>query len=243
LIEQSAQRVLRTSMELGGNAPFVVFDDADLDRAVEGAVQAKMRNVGQACTAANRFHVQAGVASEFTRRLADRLGSMTLGRGTEDGVEVGPLVDRAGREKVAALVDNAVQEGAAVAAGGRVVDGPGYFYAPTVLADVPATARILQEEVFGPVAPITTFTTEEEGIAAANASEYGLAAYVFTRDIERAMRVCGSLETGMVGLNLGVISNPAAPFGGMKASGFGREGGSEGIHEYLETQYVGIAAS
>jgi succinate-semialdehyde dehydrogenase/glutarate-semialdehyde dehydrogenase len=243
LIAQSAQRVLRTSMELGGNAPFVVFDDADLDRAVEGAVQAKMRNVGQACTAANRFHVQAGIAPEFTRRLADRLAAMTLGRGTDDGVEVGPLVDRAGREKVAELVNDAVREGATVATGGRAVDRPGYFYAPTVLADVPATARILQEEVFGPVAPITTFTTEEEGIAAANNTEYGLAAYVFTRDLERAMRVCGSLEAGMVGLNLGVISNPAAPFGGMKASGFGREGGSEGIHEYLETQYIGIAAS
>jgi succinate-semialdehyde dehydrogenase / glutarate-semialdehyde dehydrogenase len=243
LIEQSAQRVLRTSMELGGNAPFVVFDDADVERAVDGAVQAKMRNVGQACTAANRFHVQAGIAPEFTRRLADRLAAMTLGRGTEDGVEVGPLVDRAGREKVSQLVDDAVREGATVATGGRVVDGPGWFYTPTVLADVPATARILQEEVFGPVAPITTFTTEEEGIAAANDTEYGLAAYVFTRDLERAMRVCGSLEAGMVGLNLGVISNPAAPFGGMKASGFGREGGAEGINEYLETQYVAIAAS
>jgi succinate-semialdehyde dehydrogenase/glutarate-semialdehyde dehydrogenase len=168
---------------------------------------------------------------------------MTLGRGTDTGVEVGPLVDQAGRRKVTELVDDAVQQGAAVATGGRAVDRLGYFYAPTVLADVPATARILQEEVFGPVAPITTFTTEEEGIAAANATEYGLAAYVFTRDIERAMRVCASLEAGMVGLNLGVISNPAAPFGGMKASGFGREGGSEGIHEYLETQYIGIAAS
>jgi succinate-semialdehyde dehydrogenase/glutarate-semialdehyde dehydrogenase len=243
LIEQSAQRVLRTSMELGGNAPFVVFDDADIDRAVEGAVQAKMRNVGQACTAANRFHVQAGIAPEFTRRLADRLAAMTLGRGTDDGVEVGPLVDDAGRTKVAELVDDAVRKGATVATGGRAVDRPGYFYAPTVLADVPATARILQEEVFGPVAPITTFTTEDEGIAAANDTEYGLAAYVFTRDLERAMRVCESLEAGMVGLNLGIISNPAAPFGGMKLSGFGREGGAEGIHEYLETQYVGIAAS
>jgi succinate-semialdehyde dehydrogenase/glutarate-semialdehyde dehydrogenase len=243
LIEQSAQRVLRTSMELGGNAPFVVFDDADLDRAVDGAVQAKMRNVGQACTAANRFHVQAGIAARFTHRLAERLGAMTIGRGTDDGVEVGPLVDRASRDKVAELVDDAVGRGAVVWAGGRVVDGPGFFYAPTVLADVPPAARILQEEVFGPVAPITTFTTEDEGIAAANATEYGLAAYVFTRDLERAMRVCGSLEAGMVGLNLGVISNPAAPFGGMKASGFGREGGVEGIHEYLETQYVGIAAS
>jgi succinate-semialdehyde dehydrogenase/glutarate-semialdehyde dehydrogenase len=242
LIEQSAQRVLRTSMELGGNAPFVVFDDADLDKAVDGAVQAKMRNVGQACTAANRFHVQAGIAPEFTRRLAGRLGAMTLGRGTDEGVEVGPLVDRAGWDKVAELVDDAVRAGATVVTGGHPVDGRGWFYAPTVLADVPATARILSEEVFGPVAPVTTFTTEAEGIAAANATEYGLAAYVFTRDLERAMRICGSLEAGMVGLNLGVISNPAAPFGGLKASGFGREGGFEGIHEYLETQYVGIAA-
>jgi succinate-semialdehyde dehydrogenase/glutarate-semialdehyde dehydrogenase len=243
LMQQAAQGILRTSMELGGNAPFVVFEDADLDKAVEGAMVAKFRNIGQACTAANRFHVQAGIAPEFTRRLADRLAAMTLGRGTDDGVEVGPLVDDAGRTKVAELVDDAVRKGATVATGGRAVDRPGYFYAPTVLVDVPATARILQEEVFGPVAPITTFTTEDEGIAAANDTEYGLAAYVFTRDLERAMRVCESLEAGMVGLNLGIISNPAAPFGGMKSSGFGREGGAEGIHEYLETQYVGIAAS
>src|SRR5215207_213849 len=216
-----------------------ILVDADIDRAVGGAVQAKMRNVGQACPAANRFHVQAGIAPEFTRRLADRLAAMALGRGTDNGVEVGPLVDDAGRTKVAELVDDAVRKGATIATGGRAVDRPGYFYAPTVLADVPATARILQEEVFGPVAPITTFTTEDEGIAAANDTEYGLAAYVFTRDLERAMRVCESLEAGMVGLNLGIIGNPAAPFGGMKLSGFGREGGAEGINEYLETQYVG----
>jgi succinate-semialdehyde dehydrogenase/glutarate-semialdehyde dehydrogenase len=241
LVEQSAQQLLRTSMELGGNAPFLVFDDADLAAAVDGAVAAKMRNVGQACTAANRFHVQAGVAPEFTRRLTERLAAMTVGPGTEDGVEIGPLVDEAGRTKVAELVADAVAHGATVTTGGRAIDGPGHFYAPTVLAGVPAEARILREEVFGPVAPIATFATEEEGIAAANATEYGLAAYVFTRDVGRALRVCEALEAGMIGLNQGVISNPAAPFGGMKASGFGREGGSEGIEEYLETQYVGIA--
>jgi succinate-semialdehyde dehydrogenase/glutarate-semialdehyde dehydrogenase len=241
LIEQSAQQLLRTSMELGGNAPFLVFDDADLDAAVDGAVAAKMRNVGQACTAANRFHVQAGIAEEFTRRLTERLAALTVGPGSEDGVEVGPLVDQAGRTKVAELVADAVARGATVTTGGRAIDGPGHFYAPTVLADVPAGARILREEVFGPVAAIATFSTEEEGIAAANDTEYGLAAYVFTRDVGCALRVCEALEAGMIGLNQGVISNPAAPFGGLKASGFGREGGSEGIEEYLETQYVGIA--
>jgi succinate-semialdehyde dehydrogenase/glutarate-semialdehyde dehydrogenase len=241
LVEQSAQQLLRMSMELGGNAPFLVFDDADLDAAVEGALTAKMRNVGQACTAANRFHVQAGVAEEFTRRFADRLSALVVGRGTEQGVDVGPLVDEAGRRKVAELVDDAVAKGASVVAGGHAVDGPGYFYAPTALANTPPTARILTEEVFGPVAPIATFATEEEGVAAANATEYGLAAYVFTRDLSRALRVCEGLEAGMIGLNQGVISNPAAPFGGLKASGFGREGGAEGIEEYLETQYVGIA--
>jgi succinate-semialdehyde dehydrogenase/glutarate-semialdehyde dehydrogenase len=229
------------SMELGGNAPFLVFDDADLDAAIEGALTAKMRNVGQACTAANRFHVQAGVAEEFTRRFAERLSALVVGRGTEDGVDIGPLVDEAGRRKVAELVDDAVEKGASVVAGGHAIDGPGYFYAPTALANTPSTARILTEEVFGPVAPIATFTTEEEGVAAANATEYGLAAYVFTRDLSRALRVCEGLEAGMIGLNQGVISNPAAPFGGLKASGFGREGGAEGIEEYLETQYVGIA--
>jgi succinate-semialdehyde dehydrogenase/glutarate-semialdehyde dehydrogenase len=241
LVEQSAQQLLRMSMELGGNAPFLVFDDADLDAAVDGALTAKMRNVGQACTAANRFHVQAGVAEEFTRRFAERLSALVVGRGTEPGVDIGPLVDEAGRRKVAELVDDAVAKGASVVAGGHAVDGPGYFYAPTALANTPPTARILTEEVFGPVAPIATFATEEEGVAAANATEYGLAAYVFTRDLSRALRVCEGLEAGMIGLNQGVISNPAAPFGGLKASGFGREGGAEGIEEYLETQYVGIA--
>jgi succinate-semialdehyde dehydrogenase/glutarate-semialdehyde dehydrogenase len=241
LIEQSAQQLLRTSMELGGNAPFVVFDDADLDVAVEAALAAKMRNVGQACTAANRFHVQAGVVEEFTRRLTERMSAMRVGRGTEDGVEVGPLVDEAGRRKVDELVADAVAKGARVTTGGHPLEGPGWFYAPTVLSDVPPTARILAEEVFGPVAPVVSFATEEEGVERANATEFGLAAYVFTRDLGRALRVCEALEAGMVGLNQGVISNPAAPFGGIKASGFGREGGSEGIEEYLETQYIGIA--
>jgi succinate-semialdehyde dehydrogenase / glutarate-semialdehyde dehydrogenase len=241
LVEQSAQQLLRTSMELGGNAPFLVFDDADLDVAVESAMAAKMRNIGQACTAANRFHVQEGVAEEFTRRLTERMAALTVGRGTEPGVDVGPLVDEAGRRKVIELVDDAVAQGARVATGGRPLDGPGYFFAPTVLDEVPPTARILREEVFGPVAPITRFANEEEGIALANATEFGLAAYVFTRDVSRALRVCEALEAGMVGLNQGVVSNPAAPFGGIKASGFGREGGAEGIEEYLETQYVGIA--
>jgi succinate-semialdehyde dehydrogenase/glutarate-semialdehyde dehydrogenase len=241
LVEQSATQLLRTSMELGGNAPFLVFDDADLDVTVEAAMAAKMRNVGQACTAANRFHVQQGVADEFSRRLTERMAALTVGRGTEPGVQIGPLVDEAGRRKVTELVEDAVARGARIATGGRALDGPGCFFAPTVLDDVPATARILREEVFGPVAPITRFTTEEEGVELANATEYGLAAYVFTRDVGRALRVCESLEAGMVGLNQGIISNPAAPFGGIKASGFGREGGAEGIEEYLETQYVGIA--
>ncbi|MGY1591183.1 NAD-dependent succinate-semialdehyde dehydrogenase [Geodermatophilus sp. SYSU D00708] len=241
LVEQSAEQLLRTSMELGGNAPFLVFDDADLDLAVEGAMAAKMRNVGQACTAANRFHVQAGVAEEFTRRLTERMRELVVGRGTDPGVDVGPLVDEAGRRKVAELVADAVERGAQVATGGHALDGPGWFYAPTVLTGVPATARILREEVFGPVAPVATFTTEEEAVARANATEFGLAAYVFTRDVGRALRVCESLEAGMIGLNQGIVSNPAAPFGGLKASGFGREGGVEGIEEYLETQYIGIA--
>jgi succinate-semialdehyde dehydrogenase/glutarate-semialdehyde dehydrogenase len=241
LVEQSAERLLRVSMELGGNAPFLVFGDADLDAAVEGAMLAKMRNVGEACTAANRFHVHVDVAQEFTRRLAERMSALTLGRGTEDGVDVGPLVDASQRSKVDELVSDAVGAGAKVVTGGGSWGERGYFYAPTVLTDVPASARILREEVFGPVAPITTFTTDDEAVEAANDTEYGLVAYVFTRDLQRALRVCERLDTGMVGLNAGVVSNPSAPFGGVKASGFGREGGFEGIDEYLETKYVGIS--
>ncbi|GAA2031823.1 NAD-dependent succinate-semialdehyde dehydrogenase [Pseudokineococcus marinus] len=240
LVEQSAQQLLRTSMELGGNAPFLVFDDADLDAAVDGAMLAKMRNVGEACTSANRFHVQRGVLEEFTRRLTERMAALVVGRGTEDGVDVGPLIDERQRGKVEELVGDAVDGGARVLTGGERTGGRGYFYAPTVLADVPASARLLREEVFGPVAPVVAFDTEEEGVAQANDTEYGLVSYVYTRDVGRALRVCEQVETGMVGLNQGVVSNPAAPFGGVKQSGFGREGGREGIDEYLETKYVGM---
>ena len=240
LMQQSSDGLLRLSMELGGNAPFLVFEDADLDAAVTGAVIAKMRNIGEACTAANRFHVAAPVANEFAARLARRLGAMKVGRGTEDGVEVGPLIDSTQRDKVAELVDDATGRGARPLTGGAAVDGPGYFYEATVLADVPDDARLLGEEIFGPVAPIRSFESEDDAIAAANATEYGLVAYVFTRDLKRALRVVERLETGMVGLNQGMVSNAAAPFGGVKASGFGREGGHEGINEYLEVKYVAV---
>jgi succinate-semialdehyde dehydrogenase/glutarate-semialdehyde dehydrogenase len=240
LIEQSADQVLRVSMELGGNAPFLVFDDADLDAAVEGAMLAKMRNVGEACTAANRFHVHESLAEEFAARMAQEMGKLKMGRGTEPGVDVGPLVDGAQRDKVAELVEDAVERGAKVLLGGNRGDGPGYFYEPTVLSGVPEQARLLGEEIFGPVAPVATFSSDEEAIEAANRTEYGLVAYVYTRDLERAFRVSEGIETGMVGLNQGVVSNPAAPFGGVKQSGFGREGGFEGIGEYLETKYVAI---
>ena len=240
LIEQSAEQVLRVSMELGGNAPFLVFEDADLDAAVEGAMLAKMRNVGEACTSANRFHVHESVAEEFARRLTERMGALQVGRGTEPATDVGPLIDEAQREKVEELVTDAVDRGASALIGGKRVAGPGYFFAPTVLAGVPEDARLLREEIFGPVAPIATFSTEAEALAAANRTEYGLVAYVYTRDLARAFRVCEGLETGMVGLNQGVVSNAAAPFGGVKQSGFGREGGFEGISEYLETKYVAL---
>jgi succinate-semialdehyde dehydrogenase/glutarate-semialdehyde dehydrogenase len=241
LVEQSAQGLLRVSMELGGNAPFLVFDDADLDRAVDGAMLAKMRNIGEACTAANRFIVHESVADEFSRRLAERMGGLKLGRGTDDGVNVGPLIDGRQRDKVAELVADAVDHGGRVLTGGNRGDGDGYFFEPTVLADVPTSARMFREEIFGPVAPVTTFSTDDQALALANDTEYGLVAYAFTRDLARAVRVAEGLETGMVGINQGVVSNPAAPFGGVKASGFGREGGAEGIEEYLETKYVGLA--
>jgi succinate-semialdehyde dehydrogenase / glutarate-semialdehyde dehydrogenase len=240
LIEQSAEQVLRVSMELGGNAPFLVFEDADLDAAVDGAMLAKMRNVGEACTAANRFHVHESIAAEFASRLSERMGKLKLGRGTEEGVDVGPLIDEAQREKVTELVEDAVGRGASVLLGGARADGRGYFFEPTVLADVPAEARLLGEEIFGPVAPVATFRSEEEALSAANRTEYGLVAYVYTRDLARAFRVCEGIETGMIGLNQGVVSNAAAPFGGVKQSGFGREGGFEGIGEYLETKYVAM---
>jgi len=240
LIEQGAENVLRVSMELGGNAPFLVFEDADLDAAVEGAMIAKMRNGGEACTSANRFHVAEAVKEEFTARLAERMGGLKVGRGTEDDVKVGPLIDDAQRSKVKELVDDALAKGAQALVGGKPMDGPGYFYEPTVLGDVPVDARVFDEEIFGPVAPIAAFGSEEEAIRAANDTEYGLVAYVFTNDLKRALRVCEALETGMIGLNQGLVSNASAPFGGVKQSGFGREGGKEGIAEYLETKYVAV---
>jgi len=241
LIEQSADQVLRVSMELGGNAPFLVFDDADLDAALDGAMLAKMRNVGEACTAANRFHVHESIAEQFAAGLAERMGKLKLGRGTDSDVEVGPLIDGAQRDKVTELVDDAVGRGAKVLTGGSQRDGAGYFFEPTVLSGVPQDARLFDEEIFGPVAPVATFTTDEQALAAANRTEYGLVAYVYTRDLERAFRVCEGLDTGMIGLNQGVVSNAAAPFGGVKQSGFGREGGFEGISDYLETKYVALA--
>jgi succinate-semialdehyde dehydrogenase/glutarate-semialdehyde dehydrogenase len=240
LVAQSADQLLRVSMELGGNAPFLVFDDADVDAAVEGAMVAKMRNIGEACTAANRFHVADGVAGEFADKLAKRMEAMKIGRGSEEGVEVGPLIDGDQREKVADLVDDALGKGARALVGAEKMEGAGYFYRPTVLDDIPEDATLLKEEIFGPVAPVASFDSEEAAIAAANDTEYGLVAYVYTSDLKRALRVCEGIETGMVGLNQGMVSNASAPFGGIKHSGFGREGGIEGIEEYLETKYVAI---
>jgi succinate-semialdehyde dehydrogenase / glutarate-semialdehyde dehydrogenase len=240
LMEQASEQLLRLSMELGGNAPFLVFDDADVDAAVEGALLAKMRNGGEACTSANRFHVAEAVAGEFTSKLAERMSALKVGRGTEEDVKVGPLIDDAQRSKVAELVEDAVGKGASAVVGGHVRDGAGYFFEPTVLGDIPDDARVLKEEIFGPVAPVKGFSSEEEAIAWANDTEYGLVAYVYTRDLGRAFRVIEGLQTGMVGLNQGMVSNAGAPFGGVKHSGFGREGGPEGIEEYLETKYVAM---
>ncbi|CAM3843615.1 NAD-dependent succinate-semialdehyde dehydrogenase [Tsukamurella ocularis] len=240
LIGQAAHGILRMSMELGGNAPFVVFDDADVDHAVEQALLAKLRNGGEACTAANRFHVHESVIEEFTAKLVDGMAKYVLGRGIDDGVTIGPLVSADQQAIVSELVQDAVAKGASLRLGGVAPDGPGHFFPPTVLADVPADARILTEEVFGPVAPVVSFADEDEGVAAANATEYGLVSYVFTKDLDRALRVADRIESGMVGVNRGVISDPAGPFGGVKASGFGREGGSEGIEEYLETRYIAL---
>jgi succinate-semialdehyde dehydrogenase / glutarate-semialdehyde dehydrogenase len=240
LIAQAADQVLRVSMELGGNAPFLIFDDADLDAAVEGAMIAKMRNIGEACTAANRFHVAEPVAERFAAKLAERMGGLKVGRGTDEGVQVGPLIDGDAVDKVSELVGDALAKGATAVVGARAGDGRGYFYQPTVLAGVPGDARVLKEEIFGPVAPVASFDSEEAAVAAANDTEFGLVAYVYTNDLKRAFRVIEGLETGMVGLNQGMVSNPAAPFGGVKQSGFGREGGAEGIGEYLETKYVAM---
>ncbi|RCW46029.1 succinate-semialdehyde dehydrogenase/glutarate-semialdehyde dehydrogenase [Halopolyspora algeriensis] len=240
LIEQSAQQVLKTSMELGGNAPFLVFADADIDAAVDGAMLAKMRNIGEACTAANRFYVHADVVEEFSAKLTERMQGLRVGRGVSDDVEVGPLIDADQCSKVTELVDDAVERGAEVVTGGRPGAGEGHFYQPTVLTGVPTDARLTREEIFGPVAAITTFTDEQAVLDEANNTEYGLVSYVYTRDVQRALRISEALETGMVGLNQGMVSNPAAPFGGVKHSGLGREGGKVGIEEFLETKYVAI---
>ena len=243
LIAQAAEGVLRVSMELGGNAPFVVFGDADLDKAVDGAMAAKFRNIGQACTAANRFIVHEAVAEQFADRVSERVRAMKIGRGTEDGVQIGPLIDRKAVEGTAALVKDAVERGATVRAGGSAIDGPGTFFEPTVITEVAAGSDILREEIFGPVLAIATFADEDEAVRLANDTEYGLVSYVFTEDLQRGMRMIDRLETGMMGLNVGVVSNAAAPFGGVKQSGVGREGGLEGIHEYLSTKYTLIPAS
>ncbi|MFE9926516.1 NAD-dependent succinate-semialdehyde dehydrogenase [Streptomyces sp. NPDC005774] len=240
LLEQASQHVMRSSMELGGNAPFIVFEDANLDRAVEGAVAAKMRNMGEACTAANRIFVQRPVAEEFARRLAARLGSLSVGDGAEPGTEVGPLVEEKALRKVQELVDDAVNKGAKVVCGGNRPDRPGYFYAPTVLSDVPAEADLMTQEIFGPVAPVVPFDTEEEAVRMANDTPWGLAGYLFTQDVDRGLRVGEALEVGMVGLNTGIVSDPAAPFGGIKASGLGREGSRVGIDEFLEYKYMAV---
>ena len=238
LIGQAAENVLRTSMELGGNAPFLVFEDADLDKAVDGAMIAKFRNIGQACTAANRFIVHESVAEEFARRVTERVVALRIGRGTEEGIGIGPLINDTAVDKTDDLVRDAVAKGATLLAGGSRVEGVGSFYQPTVLTGVKPGSEILREEIFGPVVTILTFTDEADAVAQANDTEYGLVSYVFTRDLARGQRLIESLETGMMGLNVGVLSNAAAPFGGVKQSGIGREGGLEGIHEYLETKYV-----
>src|SRR3954453_14691063 len=241
LVEQAAPGLLKTSMELGGNAPFLVFADADVDAAVEGALVAKMRNIGEACTAANRFHVADKIAAEFAEKLAAKLGEWKVGRGTEEGVKVGPLIDATQRDKVAELVDDATGKGADVLLGGGKREGAGYFFDPTVLAGVPSDAPLLKEEIFGPVAPVIGFDDEDAAIAAANDTEYGLVSYVYTKDLKRAFRVCERLDTGMIGLNQGLVGNVQAPFGGVKASGLGREGGKVGIDEFLEIKYIAMA--
>jgi len=240
LLHLANDQIINCSMELGGNAPFVVFEDADLDAAIEGALIAKMRNAGEACTAANRFYVAASIADEFARRLSSAMSSMRVGPGADDGVTVGPLVNAASRTKVADLVDGAVANGAKVLTGGTVPDGAGFFYPPTVLTHVPPNAAILHTEIFGPVAPIATFTTEDEAVELANSTDFGLVSYVYTRDLARGLRVSERIEAGMVGLNRGLVSDPAAPFGGVKQSGLGREGGHEGMLAFTESKYIAV---
>lgn len=238
LLHEAADNIVRPAMELGGNAPFLVFDDADIDAAVEGAMIAKMRNMGEACTAANRFYVQEKVHDEFAQKLAAKMSALKVGNGLDEGVAVGPLVNAEGRDKVIELVDDAVSKGAKVLAGGQSIDGKGFFYQPTVLTHVADGSKLLNDEIFGPVAAIQTFKTEDEAIKRCNDTEYGLAAYLYTKDMSRGLRVSEKLDFGMIGLNRGLISDPAAPFGGMKQSGLGREGGHEGLMEFLETQYI-----
>ena len=240
LLQQAADCIVNCSMELGGNAPFVVFDDADLESAVAGAMVAKMRNGGEACTAANHFLVQRGIANEFGRRLSETMSALRVGPGLNEGVQLGPLINAAGRDKVSSLVAGALRDGAQLAVGGTIPEGPGFFYPPTVLVDVPADAAILREEVFGPVAPVVVFDTEEDAVRLANDTEYGLVAYVYTRDLQRGLRFSEALEFGMVGLNRPLVSDPAAPFGGVKQSGLGREGGHDGLLEFTESKYIAV---
>ena len=240
LMKLATDNVLRTSMELGGNGPLIVFEDADIDKAVAGAMAAKMRNMGEACTAANRLLVHEDVAEEFVTKLAARMSALTVGNGTREGVDVGPLVEAKARDSVEDFVKEAVDGGATVVVGGSRVDGPGYFFQPTLLTNVSPDARVIREEVFGPVAPVMTFAGEDEAVELANSTEYGLASYVFTENISRGLRIGDRIEFGLMGLNVGVISNAAAPFGGVKQSGIGREGGAEGIAEYTTLQYIGI---
>src|SRR6266576_3206630 len=241
LLKEAADNILKPAMELGGNAPFIVFEDADIDAAIEGAMIAKMRNMGEACTAANRFYVHEKVHGEFAKKLTDKMAGLKMGNGLDDGVALGPLVNAEGRDKVVELVDDAVSKGAKILTGGKRPDGAGYFYPATVLSNVPDNAKMLNEEIFGPVASIQTFKSEDEAIRRANDTEYGLVAYLYTKDLSRGMRVSEQLDFGMIGLNRGLVSDPAAPFGGMKQSGIGREGAHEGLMEFMETQYVSLA--
>jgi succinate-semialdehyde dehydrogenase / glutarate-semialdehyde dehydrogenase len=240
LLRTAAETITNCSMELGGNAPFLIFDDADMDAAIEGAFLAKMRNGGEACTAANRFYVHERVADEFTSRFADRLSKLAVGPGLEDGTDLGPLVNEDTRSKVASLVDGATAGGAHAVTGGRAPDRRGFYYLPTVLSDVPPDASILSNEIFGPVAPVVRFTDEAEAVRMANDTEYGLVSYLYTADLRRALRVSEALETGMVGVNRGIVSDPAAPFGGVKQSGLGREGGHDGLLEFTESKYIAL---
>src|ERR1700738_2301061 len=241
LLHEAADHVVRPAMELGGNAPFIVFEDADIDAAIEGAMIAKMRNMGEACTAANRFYVHEKVHGEFAKKLTDKMAALKMGNGLDDDVALGPLINEAGRDKVIELVDDAVKRGAKILTGGKKPEGPGFFYPATVIDNVPDGAKMLNEEIFGPVASIQTFKSEDEAIRRANDTEYGLVAYLYTKDLSRGMRVSEKLDYGMVGLNRGLVSDPAAPFGGMQQSGIGRGGAHQGLMEFLETQYVSVA--